>query len=152
RTPWPPPAERDAENSLAAREEFNDLIGRRALVHAHPVAHQRDLGEVLGPVIAQVLDSGTDLLQGDSRVEEPLDDLEHEDVAEAVEALGARAVCRANAWLHQARARPVVELAVGDARRGARGGASIPDLGAAIEERARGSFGPTPCYRHGHLL
>src|SRR5689334_4061754 len=148
----PHAAERDAEDSLAAGEQVDDLVRRGALVDAHSVAHQRDLGEILGPVVTQVLDGGADLLQGNARVEKPFDDLEHEDVTEAVEALRPGAVRRAHAGLYEAGARPVVKLAVGDAGRGARRGAPIPDLGVAIVERARSSFGPTPSYRHGHLL
>jgi DNA ligase D-like protein (predicted ligase) len=148
----PHPAERDAEHPLAAREQVDDLVGRGALVHAHAVAHQRDLGEVLGPVVAQVLHGGADLLERDPGVEQPLDHLEHEDVAEAVQALGARPVRGADAGLHQSGAGPVVELPVGDPGRGAGRRTPVADLGVAIEERASSCFGPTPCNRHGHLL
>src|ERR1700728_2702876 len=85
----PHPAERDAEYALAAREQIHHLIGGRALVHADSVAHQRHLGQVGTAAIAQVLDRGPDLLERDARVEQPLDDLQHEDVAEAVQPLRA---------------------------------------------------------------
>ena len=57
-----------------------------------------------------------------------LDELEHEDVAEAVEPLRAGAGGTAHGGLDELGARPVVELAVGDAG-GTRGdGAAVPDL------------------------
>src|SRR5215207_4367748 len=112
----PHPADRDAEDALAALDQVDDLVGRRALVDAGPVAHQGDLGQVVDPPLAEVADGGADVLQRYPGVEQPLDDLEHEDVAEAVEALAAGAGGRADARLDQAGARPVVELAVGDAR------------------------------------
>jgi len=73
----PHPAERDAEHALAAGEQVDHFVRRGALVDAHPVAHERDLGEVVATAVAQVLDRGSDLLQRDPGVEEPLDHLEH---------------------------------------------------------------------------
>src|SRR5580692_1934703 len=148
----PHPAEGDAEDPLAARQEVVDLVRGGALVDADAVAHERDLGQVVGAAIAQVLHGRPDLLQRDPRVKQPLDHLEHEDVTEAVEPLGTRAVRRADAGLDEAGPRPVVELAVGDPGRRAGRWAPITDLWVAIEERALHSLGPTPCYRHGHLL
>src|SRR5699024_10299631 len=85
----PDPPHGDAEDALTALDEVDDLVGRGALVDAGPVTHQGDLGEVLHPALTQVLDGDADLLQRDPRVQEPLDDLEHEDVAEAVQPLAA---------------------------------------------------------------
>src|SRR5690606_1877071 len=59
--------------------------------------------------------------------DEALDEQEDEDVAEGVEALGARPAGVADGGLEQARAGPVVELAVGHARRPAGGGAAVAD-------------------------
>src|SRR5215471_15641698 len=148
----PDSAERDAEHALPSGEQVHHLIGRRALIDAHAVAHQRDLSQVLGAAIMQVPYRRPDLLQRDPGVEQPLDHLEHQDVTEAVQALRTGAVRGADARLDQARARPVVQLAVGDP--GGRAGrlAAVADLGVAVEERALNSSGPTPCYRHGHLL
>ena len=73
-------------------------------------------------------DGGADLLQRDAGVEQPLDDLEHEDVAEAVEPLGAGAGGAAHRGLDQPGAGPVVELAVGDAGGVARGRAAVADV------------------------
>ena len=98
----PDPAERDAEHALTALEQVHHLVGGGALVDADPVAHQRHLGQVGGAAIAQVLDRGPDLLQRDPGVEQPLDDLQHEDVAEAVQPLGAGPVGGAHARLDQA--------------------------------------------------
>src|ERR1700690_3766889 len=103
----PHPAECDPEDALAAREQVVDLVRGRALVDADAVAHERDLGQVVGAVIAQVLDRRPDLLQRDPRVEQPLDYLEHEDVAESVEPLRARAMRSPDARLDEAGARPV---------------------------------------------
>src|SRR6185312_16213908 len=104
------------------------------------VAHERDLREVADPAVTQVLYGRTDLLEGDSGVEEPLDDLEHQDVAEAVEPLGARAMRGSYRRLDQLRARPVVELPVGDAGRRARRRAAVSDVtrqcrGLLVEEQ-----------------
>src|SRR5690242_9032239 len=71
---------------------------------------------------------GADLLQRDAGVEQALDHLEHADVAEAVEALGAGSVRRAHAGLHQAGPGPVVELTVGDPGGGAGRGAPVADI------------------------
>src|SRR5260370_7944273 len=75
--------------------------------------------------MAQMLHGGADLLQGYPGVEQPLDDLQHEDVAETVQALGAGPVGRPDTRLHESRARPVVELTVGDPGGRARGGPTV---------------------------
>ena len=111
----PDPADRDAEHALAALDQVDDLVGGGALVDAGAVAHQRDLGQVVDAALAQVVDRGADVLQRDAGVEQALDHLEHQDVAEAVEPLAARAGRAADAGLDQAGPGPVVELAVGDA-------------------------------------
>src|SRR6516225_162690 len=168
----PDAAERDAEHSLAALEQVHYLVRRGAFVDADPVAHQRHLGQVLAAMIAQVLDRGPDLLQRDPRVEQPLDDLQHQDVAEAVQALGSGTMGGPHARLDQAGARPVVKLAVGDPGRRARSRPSVADLrrpGAdlgsdpeglvSLEQRtlrawrvARGSPAAViPGYRHAYL-
>jgi hypothetical protein len=84
----PDPAERDAEDALATLQQVDDLIRRGALVHADAVTHQSDLGQVGGPAVAQMLDRGPDLLQGDTSIEQALYYLEYENVAEAVQPLG----------------------------------------------------------------
>ena len=63
----------------------------------------------------QLLDGDADLLERDAGVEQALDELQHEDVAEGVEPLAAGAVRGADGRLDQPGAGPVVELAVGDA-------------------------------------
>src|SRR5258707_11975356 len=50
----PHPAERDPEHALAALQQVDDLVGRRAGVHTRAIAHQRDLGQVAGTMLAQV--------------------------------------------------------------------------------------------------
>ena len=123
----------DAEDTLAALHEVDHLVGGGALVDARTVAHQRDLRQVLDAPLAQVAHRDADLLQRHTGVEQPLHDLEHEDVAEAVEPLRTRARSRAHAGLHEPGAGPVVELAVGDARRAAGGRAAVTDV--LVEDR-----------------
>ena len=106
-------------------------------------------GQVVDAASAQHRDGAADLLQRDAGVEQPLDHLEHEDVAETVEALGARAAGRAHGRLDQAGAGPVVELAVGDAGRLAGGGAAVAgllvELGqVALEQHALRGHRGTP--------
>src|SRR3954451_21800436 len=97
----PDAADRDAEHALATLDEVDDLVGGGALVDAGAVAHQGDLREVVDTAVVEVLDGGADVLQRDPGVEQSLDDLQHEDVAEAVEALAAGAVGRADARLNE---------------------------------------------------
>src|SRR6478752_495480 len=111
----PHTADGDAEDTLPALEQVDDLVVAGALVDRGAVAHQRDAGQVVGAALAQVLDRGADLLQRDAGVQEALDDLEHQDVAEGVEPLGAGAGGAAHAGLDETGAGPVVELPVGDA-------------------------------------
>src|SRR4051812_27368793 len=110
----PDSADGDPEDALPALEQVDDLVVARALVDGRAVAHQGDPGEVVGAALAQVLHGGADLLQGDPGVEQPLDDLQEQDVAEGVEPLGAGAGGAADARLDEPGARPVVELPVGD--------------------------------------
>src|SRR3712207_9466141 len=65
----------------------DDLLGGGALVDRRAVGEQRDVGQLLHPALAEVVDGLADVLQRDAGVQEPLDDLEHEDVAEGVEPL-----------------------------------------------------------------
>src|SRR6478735_5918412 len=142
----PDPTDGDAEDALPALDEVDDLVGRRALVDRGAVAHQGDLGEVLDAALTQVCDGDADLLERDAGVEEALDDLEHEDVAEPVEALRARARGAADRRLDEPRAGPVVELAVGDAGGTARGGPAVADVVGEVgqvvgEEQTLGAAG-----------
>jgi Kdo2-lipid IVA lauroyltransferase/acyltransferase len=59
----PHPAERDPEHALAALQQVHDLVGRRAGVHARTIAHERDLGQVAGAMLAEVGHGRPDLLQ-----------------------------------------------------------------------------------------
>ena len=71
------------------------------------------------------LTGDADLLQRDAGVEQSLDELEHEDVAEAVEALRAGTGGAAHRGLDELRAGPVVELAVADAGRARGDGTAV---------------------------
>src|SRR5699024_8647767 len=83
----PDPAHGDAEHALASLDQVEDVLGGGALVHRGTVAHEGDAGEVVDPALAQGADGDADLLEGDPGVQQALDDLQHQDVAEAVEAL-----------------------------------------------------------------
>src|SRR6478736_4236742 len=139
----------DAEDALSTLDEVDDLVGGRALVDGGAVAHEGDLGEVLDTALAQVADGDADLLEGDPGVEQALDDLEDEDVAETVETLGARSGGAAHRRLHESGAGPVVELAVGDAGgpagRRAAVAAVLVELGQVVgEQQALGPDGHGP--------
>src|SRR6478735_9263232 len=137
----PDAADGDAEDTLATLEEVDDLVVAGALVDAGAVTHQGDAGQVVGAASAQVGDGGADLLERDAGVQQALDDLEDQDVAEAVEALGAGAGGATHGRLDQAGAGPVVELAVGDAGCVARGGPAVAEVvgqrrDVVVEEQA----------------
>ena len=89
-------------------------------------------------------DGGADLLQRDAGVEQTLDDLEDQDVAEGVEPLRAGAGGAAHGRLDQAGAGPVVELAVGDAGGVARGRTAVAGVARAAARRRRRRAGPAP--------
>jgi hypothetical protein len=86
----PDPANGDPEDPLPTLNKINHFIGGRAFVDACPIAHQRDPTEVLDASVPKVLDGLPDLLEGYSRVQQPFDDLQYQDVAERVQALTAR--------------------------------------------------------------
>src|SRR5690606_30073219 len=88
--------------------------------HGSAIGHEGDAAEILDTALAQVLHGGTDLLEGHTRIEKSFDHSQHEDVAESIETLGARSSCGADRGLNEPCARPVVELAIGDACRLAR--------------------------------
>src|SRR6185437_8724457 len=117
----PDPAERDPEYALAALQQVDDLVAGGAGINRGAVAHQRDPGEIGEAVLAEDRHGRADLLQRDARVQKRFHDPQHEDVAETVESLSARAASGPDARLDQARPGPVVELAVSDPGRRARG-------------------------------
>src|SRR5699024_8277860 len=80
----PDPSHGDAEHALSALHEVEHLVGGGALVDAGAVTHQRDLRQVVHPALTQVGDRGADLLQRHPGVQQPLDDLQHQHVPEAV--------------------------------------------------------------------
>ena len=86
------------------------------------------------PASRSCVDGGADLLQRDAGVEQSLDELQHEDVAEAVEALRSRAGRAADGGLDELGAGPVVELAVADAGRAGRDRAAV--AGGVVDARA----------------
>ncbi len=81
-----------SKDALVACEQADDRVGGCGLRNADAVAHQRDLGQVAGAAVTQVVHCGSDLVQRDAGVEQALNHLQDQDVAEAVEALGAGAV------------------------------------------------------------
>ena len=68
------------------------------------------------PRFAQLSDGRANLLQRDAGVEQALDEFQHEDVAKPIQALRARTTRALHGRLNEARARPVVELAVANPR------------------------------------
>src|SRR5215207_6776785 len=80
----PDNAQRNAEDPLTSAQQVDDLIVGRAFEYRNPVAHQCDLGQVFHAPGSEMIDCGADLLQGNSRVDQPLDYLQDQDVAKAV--------------------------------------------------------------------
>src|SRR5690606_27020693 len=124
-------ADRDAEDALPRTGQVRHLVVRGAPGDAPALPLARRLGEVFDACLAQLADGRADLLQRDARVEQALDELEHEDVAEAVEALRAGAGGAADGGLDELGAGPVVELTVADAGGTRRDGAAV--AGAVVE-------------------
>src|SRR6516225_1117692 len=120
-------ADRNPEHALPALQQVDDLFRGRALVDGGAVGEQRDVGQVLHAALPEVVHGDPDVLQRDAGVEQSLDDLEDEDVLERVQPLTARACRTAYRGHHQRRARPVVELAVRDARDLAGAGTPVAD-------------------------
>ena len=162
----PHPAHRDPEDPLAALDQVDDLVGAGALVDRGAVAHEGNSGQVLDAALVEGVDGHADLLERDAGVQEPLDDLEQQDVAEGVEPLGARAPGAPDRGLDQAGTGPVVELTVGDAGDAAGDGPPVPGvgvevgqrvteehglgaLGHGVETRAGSTHGPAPVMNHG---
>ncbi len=121
------PGDGDAEHALPALQQVDDLFGRGALIDRGAVGEQRDVGQVLHTALAQMVDRDADVVQRDAGVEQPLDDLENQDVLERIQPLAAGSRRAANRRHHQRRACPVVQLAVGDAGDLARTRAPIAD-------------------------
>jgi len=104
----------DVEHALAAAHKVDDLLARPGEDGAFGAEHEVRGGE-LTPAGAQAGDRPPRLAEVHPGVEELLDHLELDDVAVGVEALRARAVGVGERRAQQSGARPVVELAVGDA-------------------------------------
>src|SRR6266487_4244608 len=122
----PDPASCNAEDAQAGGEQFDGFVRLWARVDVLPVAHHDERRQLLEGAATQVRDDRADSLERDTRVKEPLDDREHQDVLETVEPqrLPARAT---EAGLHQPRACPVVELAVVEPGGGARGRPAVTE-------------------------
>src|SRR5688500_3183331 len=71
----PDAAQRDAEDSLATAEQIDHLIVGGALEDRHAITHQGDLSKVLDTAGTQMLDRGTNLLQRNAGIDQPLDHL-----------------------------------------------------------------------------
>ncbi len=105
-TPWPP-----ARRSTSSPSEW-------ARTERLPDEHQLGGGEVRTEVAAEALDRPPGLLQFETGVEEPLDDLELEDVPVGVAALAPAAGGVGDRRAQQVGPGPVVELPIGDADEG----------------------------------
>ncbi len=97
------------------------------------------LRQILDAAFAQVLHGGTNLLERHPGVEQALHDTQHEDVSETVQSLGAGSGSGAHRRLDQSRARPIVELTIGDSCGLARRRPAVPrvlvDRGQAVAEQ-----------------
>ena len=124
----PDPTDSDPENALPAMEQVDHLVVRGALEHRDTVTHQRHLGQVVDTARPEVLDSGSDLLQRDPGVNQPLDHLEDQDVAKAVQPLRSRARRTTDLRHYQTCTGPVVQLAVRDASSAAGDGSAEPQV------------------------
>lgn len=125
----------DAEDALPALDQVDDLVGAGALVDGGAVAHQGDGGQVLHTVLVKGVDRCADLLEGDAGVEQPLDDLEQQDVTEGVQALRAGALGSSDGGLDQPGTGPVVQLPVGDAGDAAGHRATVAGVDVKLRER-----------------
>ena len=72
----------DAEHTLPALEQVDDLFSRGAFVHRGSIGEQRDVGQVLHTALTQMIDGNPDVVQRDPGVQQSLDDLEDQDVFE----------------------------------------------------------------------
>ena len=129
-TPWPP-----RSRSITSSSEVHSKTETPSLISVTWVRS-------CDTARAQVLDRGTDLLQRDTGIDQPLDHLEDQDVAEAVQPLGAGAGCAADLRHDQAGAGPVVQLPVGDAGRAAGDRAAEAEVGRAAGRSRRRTAGP----------
>ena len=110
-------ADGDAEYALATAHKIDDLVVRGAQVDARAITHECRLGEVVDSRFTQLVNSNPNLLQRDPGIEKPLDELEHEDVAEPVQPLRTGTRCTANGRFDKLGTSPVIQLAIADPRR-----------------------------------
>jgi hypothetical protein len=124
-------ADRDdrTQDALALAKEIDDLGLRGAGVHARPIGNDRDLGPVVGEVLAHVVDRLAHLLEAGACIGQPADDLQLEEVVERVQPLGPRPLRRLDRGRDETRASPVIELAVSDVDDLASLWSAISDLG-----------------------
>ena len=118
----------DTEDALSRLNQVNNFARGGAFVDGGTVAHQGNVGKVVNAAGTQVLDGGTNLLQGHAGVEQSLHNLEYEHVTEAIEALGAGTGCATHGGNNQVGACPVVELTIGDAGCLAGDGATVAEV------------------------
>jgi len=128
---------RNAKDALAASEQVNDLIVGTALVHGGAIGDKGQLCQVIYATIAQGFNCQTDILQGNTSIQQALHDLEYQHILEGVQALGAGAARRADGRVDQVGASPIVQLAVGDAGYLASDGNAVAHLfvGSDVEKR-----------------
>ncbi|CAI7978835.1 hypothetical protein FRAHR75_520021 [Frankia sp. Hr75.2] len=122
------PPDRDREDALTTPDQVDHLVVRGALVDGRAVADEGQVGEVRHSPGPQMVDGGPDVLQRHPGFQQLADDPQDQHVAERVEALAAGPARPAHAGHDQARARPVVKLAVGDAGRRAGRRPAVSDV------------------------
>ena len=79
----------NAEDSLAAGEEVDNFFVAAAFVDGGAIADQGDGCEVVDAEVAKVADRKSNVLEGNAGIEQSLNDHQHQEVAERVQALGA---------------------------------------------------------------
>src|SRR5690606_36522465 len=87
--------------------------------------------------LVKLRDRGTDLLQRNSGIEQSLHKLQHENVAEAVQPLGARSPRTLHGGLNQTGACPVVELTVANTSSASSHCALVSPVGVRQSEAVR---------------
>jgi len=72
---------------LSPTQEVNDFFTGAAFVHGGAVGHQGDGGKIVNTKVTEFIHGEADVLQRNARVQQPFDNLQHQNVFEGVEAL-----------------------------------------------------------------
>ena len=117
----------DVEHALPVAHEVDDVVAAAGEHRRRALDHEARRREVLTEVVAQVVDRLARGLQRQATVEQALDHLQRDEVAVRVPTLRAAPLRVDERRAQQVGARPVVELAVGDADDAAHLGMKVSD-------------------------